>query len=183
VYSPAPRPLPIQGQIQFEHVDPGLAKEPELAGFDVGIHQLPDAAGRNTACLGQALHLGKGGGRTDVRVQAAGGGGDQIGRNRPLECGVLAVKPLEVSLDAIHQLLTGRSQVGAAGAEPIVTIAGRRGPALKILRAGELLANQFRSDHDSVDFDQAAVRLPGEEQFCERGDDPGVKKTGEHRKN
>ena len=75
------RILLVEGDVELQHVDPGLADEAEPRGRPgwsaTSLHDLvrADAAG-----LGHPVHLQIGVGRRDVRIQSAAAGGDGVRR-------------------------------------------------------------------------------------------------------
>ena len=77
----------VEGEVELEHVDAGLAEEAERAAVGVVVDQLQDALERDAADLGDAVRLDPGVGLRDVRVDAGGRGRDRVDRD------VAAVRP------------------------------------------------------------------------------------------
>ena len=89
--------------------------------------------------------------------------------------GIFRLQLVDVVLDPVDQRLAGRAEVGAAGIGGVVgrrhrlggirrvRRRGRRGPAVEIFVACELLPDQRGADHLAVLLDQAALRLAREE--------------------
>ncbi len=88
----------VQIQIQLQDIDPGLAEEAELARFDMFGDKLLHLIQFHAACLRDAGSLGFGGSGADVRIEAAGGSGDQIGRNRAVIVRIIFAELVDGSL-------------------------------------------------------------------------------------
>src|SRR5258707_4526430 len=79
--------------------------------------------------FGHAGQLGVDGSRTQMRIEAAGTGGEQISRDRTCEVRILLAKLLDRRLHAIGQLLAGGVQGRAGRSGGIVIIVVCVGPA------------------------------------------------------
>ena len=90
-------------------------------------------------CHARGLELGVA--QTDVRIEAAAGCGDRVGRN-----GFVFFQAVLFSIgddavfDRIVQLLRSRSEIAAAGAGGVVAVAGSGRTRVKIFVGGEILA-------------------------------------------
>src|SRR5216684_1516194 len=107
------------------------------------IHKLLNLRLREAPRFSHSCNLCRGRGRAEMRVQAAGGCGQQIGGDGTGESRVLFVEFFCISLDAVNQLLVGWSEIKGAGIRRVVAITGRRGPSLEILRLREFLPEQL----------------------------------------
>src|SRR6266852_10005825 len=107
------------------------------------IHKLLNLRLRDAPRFSHSCNLCRGRGRAEMRVQAAGGCGQQIGGDGTGESRVLFVEFFCISLDAVHKLLVCRAEIGGSGIRGIITVASRRGPSLEILRSSELLSYQL----------------------------------------
>ena len=65
----------IQGKIQFQNVDSGLAQESELSAFSVLANRFANNILAQTALFGDARHLKFRRFRRDVRIEARSRGG------------------------------------------------------------------------------------------------------------
>src|SRR5216683_5764236 len=126
----------VQRQVELEHVDAGLAQNAGPSRARMVDDQRADGIFAQPAYLGDALHLEFSSCRTDVRVEAAAGGGDHadrdLGRRNP---GVLLEELFQALLRCIDKRLVGRAKVRPTGAGRVVAlVAGRRSPAMKVAR-------------------------------------------------
>ena len=95
-----------------------------------------------------------------MRIEAAGGGCQQIGGNRTGKPGVFGPEFLDIGLHPVHQFLIGGAKIRTAGGRSVVAvIAGCGRSPMKVFRLGESLADQFGANGDSVLPDQTAIRL------------------------
>ena len=152
----------IQRQVELQHIDPRLAQETPLLAPPRGW---PPAL--CTWSSGRFLALATRGTckkadvRGDVRIEAAGGHGHQIGGHRGVRGqAVLLAHLCGKSGDLSHQHLAGGTQVGAGRVGGIVAVlAGRRGPPVEVAGAGKALSDQFRTNYLAVLGDQRSVGL------------------------
>ena len=150
---------PVKGEVEKQDVDPPLTEQRRSSRPSVcSLTRARTSVLGQSARLGDARHLKQGSYRRDVRVEAAAGGGDQVGRHRGTW--VLGSSLSTSARTAVDERATGRAKVRAAGGAGIVAVfAGGRRPAVEVTVAGEVLADQLRADHMAVPFDQAAVGL------------------------
>ena len=71
----------VEGEVELEHVHPGLAEEAEEAAFGVLGDQLEHPVERQAADRGDPVRLDARVGLGDVRVDAGGRGGDRVDRH------------------------------------------------------------------------------------------------------
>jgi hypothetical protein len=120
--------------VDLKDIDPWLSQDTQFAALRVAGDQAANLVHRNPARAGDAGSLDVGGRGADVRVEAAGGAGQQVGRNR---AGVFRVGFAEGGdrvLHAVGQLLVGVSEIGGAGRVQVISIVARGGgPGLKVL--------------------------------------------------
>src|SRR6185312_15225086 len=154
----------IEGEVQLQHVDAWLAEyaepgAPGMGGDEAAYPlqaQVPDAGDANRLIVGRR--------EADVGVEAAGGGGDQIDRDRSSVQRVGGPQSGDARLNRLGQCGVEGAQVGAAGGEAIVGLrAGRGRPAPEVLRIAEGLADQPRSHRLAVFRDEAAGGLRGKQ--------------------
>ena len=69
----------VERDVELEDVDARLADEAESAALGVVVDELADVGLDGASSLRDASHLETSGRRADVRVEAAGGGGDRVG--------------------------------------------------------------------------------------------------------
>ena len=72
----------IQGYIEVQHIDARLSEQAELPAGDVLLDKLPDAVLIKVTGSCDAGRLEERGVRSDVRVEAGAGGGDQVDGHR-----------------------------------------------------------------------------------------------------
>ena len=125
-------------------------------------------ASLETARFGNARHLEFRVLHADMRVEPAAGRSDGIRRDERIRREIVFLAILfDRGLDRIHQLLRGRSQIGAARVGGVVARAGGRWPWVKIFIRAKRLSEQFRTDKPAVfSFDQAAIGLVREEKLA-----------------
>src|ERR1700691_4102706 len=135
--------LVIQIQIERQNVDARLTEDAELAAFHVLVHDLADSIRGRATGLRHAVHLGIRRCRADMRVETAGGGGQQVGRYGTGVSGILLAEFLDIVPYAVDESLVSRSKVSSSGVSGIIAIAGRGRTSMEILGLGELLPDQF----------------------------------------
>ena len=74
------RPQGVESHIETHHVDVRLTDQAEKASFDRLRDEIANLRLRQATRLGDARHLEERGRRRDVRVEAAGGRRDEVGR-------------------------------------------------------------------------------------------------------
>ena len=161
----------VEGEVQVEDIDAWFAEETELARGGVGVDEVSEGGFREVAGLGYARDLVVGGGRGNVGVEAAGGGGDEVYGDWGFR-GVLGGG--YTGLDAVDEGLAGGGEVGAAGRGGVVAGAGGGGAAVEVGVAGEGLADEVGADDVSVAREEFAVGLLGEEEVVDARDQEGV---------
>src|SRR5882757_629910 len=70
----------VNGEVELDHIDPGLTEESQGAALDVVGDQRTDGGGVEVARGGHPRGLLVGVRRGDVRVQPRGAGGEGVGR-------------------------------------------------------------------------------------------------------
>src|ERR1035441_4635742 len=75
------------------------------------------------------------------------------------------------------------AQVRAPAGSRVIPVARGRWPRMKILRLGERLADEARSDNFSIDTHETAVGVLRKNQLGHAGHHRGVQQSGEDRKN
>src|SRR5580704_12586588 len=170
----------VERQVKQKHVDSRLSQNAELARLGVLGDQIlnfrqGDAAGmRHSGCLRSS------GRRTDVRVQAAAGSGHEIRRKVAFKLRIVFAECRCICLYPISQLAVGRAEIGTAGCQSIVAIAGSRGPGVKVFGFGKRLADESRTYWLAVYCFQAAVSLVFEDELAKACDKAWIKQAGEN---
>ena len=109
--------------------------------------------------------------RADMRIEPAGGSGDQIHGHGRLVVRVRVAQRLDARGHGFGERGIQRALVGAAGGASVVRVGrGGRGTAPEVLRIGERLTDQLGAHRLAVALDQAAVRLVGERDLRDAGD-------------
>ena len=127
----------VKGQVQLEHVHPRLAQDSPVAGPSVcSATRARTVVRRQAPRPGHPRHLVLGRRRADVRVEAAGRGGDQVDRHRPVVAGIGRPQRLRCGPHSgLEQRRVGRTQVGAARTPPRCRERRRRrGPRPEVRR-------------------------------------------------
>ena len=101
----------VEGEVEFEDINPGLTEKAELTALGVLRNESSDGIFPEAALARDArdLELRCGGG--DVGIEPGTRSGDQVDRN--IGIGVVELKDANVSGDAINQFLVCGTVVGA----------------------------------------------------------------------
>src|SRR5215475_14393267 len=99
----------IESQVEFEHVDAGLAEETDQAVARVFSDKPADAILRQVASLGNPRDLKQGGFGRDMRIKPAAGRGHEIGWD--LSRRIFLLQLFDVAPDALDQRLVGRPEI------------------------------------------------------------------------
>ena len=92
----------IQGKIQLQYIDSGLAEDSPLPTFGMGVHQFKQSGFINFPNLSDAFDLIFGRRDADVRVETAAGCGYQVHRHRRVIAGIGVFQGLNASRDSIR---------------------------------------------------------------------------------
>jgi glycerophosphoryl diester phosphodiesterase len=165
--------LPVQRQVQLQHVDVRRPDEPQVPALGCVLHQLLDSGDRQPALVGHPVHLQCRVLRRDAGVQARRGRGHRVGGHLRRVDVVELRHLLAGVLHRGHQVRRVRAQVRPTRRRAVVP--RRRGPRLEVLRqrvavrGHERLADQRRPDHLAVPVEQRPTG-PAGHQLGEQGD-------------
>src|SRR5713101_3514400 len=152
----------VEGQIQREDVDAGLAEQAEEASLSVLIDEGTHSVRRELALSGYPRHLVEGRGRADVGIESATRRGHEIDGHRSGVPRVGRVEGVHAPLQSGDQRRVRRAQVRAGRRGRLVAERARGGrPAPEVLRLVEGLPDEGRAQHLPVLDDQAPVGLGG----------------------
>ena len=112
------RSIPIQREVQLEHVDPCFAQETELPSFGVGQDNMAKRVFGHPSFMRHARDLEIRRGGSDVRVDAGRGRRHEVDRHRDIR--VLFLRRFNVGRDGLDQFLVRRSQLATAGVGRVV---------------------------------------------------------------
>ena len=150
----------IQRHIELQYIDHRLAKEAQQRGLCGLIHQLGYLLNAQLARLSHPGHLPQRGGRSQVVIETARRGGDQFDRHPRVGVRVGGAQGLHALAHRFIQRRVAGGEVAAARGHGIIRrLRGGRRAALEIACGGEVLANQRRAAHFTVQADQRAVGL------------------------
>ena len=149
----------IQRHIELQYIDHRLAKEAQQRGLCGLIHQLGYLLNAQLARLSHPGHLPQRGGRSQVVIETARRGGDQFDRHPRVGVRVGGAQACTRSLTALSSagLLAARLLPPEAMGLSAVSAVADGGP--EIACGGEVLANQRRAAHFTVQANQRAVGL------------------------
>ena len=141
-------------------MDLRFTHEGEQRPVGVLLHQRLDLVGSDATGFGHAGHLVLPGSQADVRVQPAGGSGDQINRHRRGVARIGRTQRLDTALDGFCQRWVERPLVGAGGRASVVGHGSSgRGPAPEVFRFAEVLPDQRGAHRFAIAQDEAAGGL------------------------
>jgi hypothetical protein len=155
----------VEGAIQQEHVDGGLAEDDEVAGVRGGGDEGGDLVEGEVARFGDAGGLEAGVGGADVRIESAGGGGDGVGGDGGVRGEVVGgAVGGDGGGDGVGEFLGGGAEIRAGGTGGVVAGAGGGGARLEVARRSEGLREEGgAADGAGGVDDEGAVGLGREE--------------------
>src|SRR5581483_10492924 len=173
----------VEGQVQVQDVDAGLAKHAGESRAGVLAHETLHHVRAQAARFSDACDLELRVGWANLRVEAAARGGNHS-RRHLLRRGarVLFEHLVQRVPDVVDELAVGRAEVGAARVGSVVAPgAGIRRSGMEVARLGEALADQLRADYLPAAHDEAAIGLPGEGSLRDYIDRERIDDAGHHR--
>ena len=167
----------IQREIELQNIHMRFTENSQHSSFGLLSNQPAQHRLIQAARPGNTGHLKKRRGGRDIRIQAAGGAGYQIDRNRRRR--IFRMKGRGIFLDARDQRFGGWAKVGCGGVARIIRRRGGGRAAMKIFGRCEILTDEFGADDFSIVLARAAIGLMGKQQLrdachAERIDETGA---------